>query len=142
MTRRDLSNTNYRYCNKFDHYRNDCADFKAVRQQNQLRRQRQCKQRGEHQPHPPNPGRQRSRGERGKYGAHIARLPPTVTPIAAPGRQTGQTETSTSPKPVLRASLGSISRGIFLCETTPTRSPAYHYQRRGSCLQPSPPKSK
>ena len=47
--KRDLNDAKYHYCNKFGHYTNDCAEFKAVRQQNQRRRQRQHKQRGGHQ---------------------------------------------------------------------------------------------
>ena len=31
-TGRDLSKTNCHYCNKFGHYKNDCVDFRAVRQ--------------------------------------------------------------------------------------------------------------
>ena len=34
-TGRDLSNINFHYCNMLGHYKNDCADFKAVRHQNQ-----------------------------------------------------------------------------------------------------------
>ena len=33
-TERDLSKINCHYCNKFSHYKNDCADFKAAHQQN------------------------------------------------------------------------------------------------------------
>ena len=33
-TGRDLSKINCYYCNKFGHYKNDCADFKAVHHQN------------------------------------------------------------------------------------------------------------
>ena len=43
-TGRGLSNINCHYYNKFGRYKNDCADFKAVHQQNQRRRQRQHKQ--------------------------------------------------------------------------------------------------
>ena len=57
-TGRDLSKTNCRYCNKFGHYKNDCADFKAARQQNGRRRQRQHKQRDRHQPDQPKAGGQ------------------------------------------------------------------------------------
>ena len=38
-----LSNINCHYCNKFAHYKNDCADVKAVLQQNQRRRRRNHK---------------------------------------------------------------------------------------------------
>ena len=31
----DLSNINCHYYNKFGHYKNDCAEFKAVHKQNQ-----------------------------------------------------------------------------------------------------------
>ena len=55
-TGRDLSKINCHYCNKFGHYKNDCADFKAAHQQNGQRRQRQHKQRGGHQPDQPKPG--------------------------------------------------------------------------------------
>ena len=123
-TRRDLRNIYWYYCNKFGQYENDCADFKAVRQQNQRRRQRQDKQRGGHQPHQPKPGGSNSRGEERKYGAHTTRPQLTTTPIAPPGRQTGSMAMPTSPKSVLQVFLGSIARGIFLREMTPTRSPA------------------
>ena len=55
-----------------------------------------------------------SKGEGGKCGAHTIRPPPAATPIAAPGRQTGPTATSTSPKFALRVSLRSAARGISL----------------------------
>ena len=42
-TEQDQSNINCHYCNKFRDYKNDCADFKAVHQQNQRRRGRQHK---------------------------------------------------------------------------------------------------
>ena len=62
-TRRDLSKINCYYCNKFGHYKNDCADFKAVHHQNRRRRQRHHKQRGGHQPDQPKPGgQQQQRG--------------------------------------------------------------------------------
>ena len=54
----DLSKINCHYCNTFDHDKNGCADFKAARQQNGRRRQRQHKQRGGHQPDQPKPGEQ------------------------------------------------------------------------------------
>ena len=86
-TGRDLSKINCYYCNKFGHYKNDCADFKAAHQQNGRRRQRQHTQRGGHQPDQPKVGgQQHSRGEGSKCGAHITRPPPTTTPIAAPHR--------------------------------------------------------
>ena len=37
-TGRDLSNIDCHYCNKFGHYKNECADFKAVHRENQRRR--------------------------------------------------------------------------------------------------------
>ena len=52
----DLSNISCHYCNKFGHYKKDCAEFKAVQQQNQQCRRRQLKQRGRHQLHQPKPG--------------------------------------------------------------------------------------
>ena len=55
-TERDSSNIHCPYCNKFSHYKNDYADFKAVRQQNQRRSQRKHKQRGGHWSHQPQPG--------------------------------------------------------------------------------------
>ena len=62
-TGRDLSKINCHYCNKFGHYKNDCADFKAVHRQNRRRRQRLHKQRGGHQPDQPKPGgKQQQRG--------------------------------------------------------------------------------
>ena len=86
-TGRDLSKINCHYCNKFDHYKSDCTDFKAAHHQNRRRGQRNHKQRGGHQLDQPKPGGQQSiRGEGGKCGAHITRPPPTTTPIAAPGR--------------------------------------------------------
>ena len=62
-TGRDLSKTNCYYCNKFGHYKNDCANFKAAHHQNRRRRQRNHKQRGDHQPDQPKPGgQQQQRG--------------------------------------------------------------------------------
>ena len=65
-TGRDLSKINCHFCNKFGHYNNDCADFKAVHHQNRRRRQRHHKQRGGHQPDQPKPGRQQQQRERGQ----------------------------------------------------------------------------
>ena len=65
-TRRDLSKIKCHYCNKFGHYKNDCADFKAAHHQNRRRRQRHHKQRGGHQPDQPKPGRQQQQRGRGK----------------------------------------------------------------------------
>ena len=62
-TGRDLSNINFHYYNKFGHYKNNCADFKAVHQQNSPRRRRQHKQRGGHQPHQPKPGEAEAQGK-------------------------------------------------------------------------------
>ena len=59
----DLSKINCYYYNKFGHYKNDCADFKAAHHQNRQRRQRHDKQRGGHQPDQPKPGgQQQQRG--------------------------------------------------------------------------------
>ena len=65
-TGRDLSKVNCHYCNKFGHYKNDCADFKAAYQQNERRRQRQHNQRGGHQPDQPKPGGQHQQRGVGK----------------------------------------------------------------------------
>ena len=63
-TGRDVSKIYCYYCNKFGHYKNDCADFKAAHHQNRRRRQRHHKQRGWHQPDQPKPdGQQQQRGE-------------------------------------------------------------------------------
>ena len=80
-----------------------------------------------------------SRGEGGKCGAHTTRPPPTVTPIAAPGQQTGLMVTPILPKSVFRVFMGSAARGIFLREKTLT-SPASHSRRERFSLQSSPPK--
>ena len=62
-TGRDLSKINCHYCNKFGHYKNVCADFKAAHRQNGRRRQRHHKQRGGHEPDQPKPGgQQQQRG--------------------------------------------------------------------------------
>ena len=53
-----MSKINCHYSNKFDHYKNDCADFKAAHQQNGRRRQWQHKQGGGHQPDQPKVGGQ------------------------------------------------------------------------------------
>ena len=82
-----------------------------------------------------------NRGEGGKCGAHTTRPPLTATPTAAPGQQTGPTAAPTSPKFVLLVFLGSVVRGIFLCETTPTRSLASHSQQEISSLRLRLPKS-
>ena len=42
-TGRDLSKISWPYCNKFGHYKNDCADFKAAYHRNRQRRQRHHK---------------------------------------------------------------------------------------------------
>ena len=81
-----------------------------------------------------------SRGEGAKCGAKITRPQLTTTPIAAPRRQTGSTVAPTSPKSVLRASLGSEVYGTSLCEMTPTRSPASPSWRERSSLRLSPSK--
>ena len=47
----DLSLIYCHYCNKFSHYKSDCADVKVIHQQNKRRRRRQHKQPGGHQPH-------------------------------------------------------------------------------------------
>ena len=74
----------------------------------------------------PSRGSSRNGGEGGKCCGHTTRQPPTTTPMATPGWQTGPTSTPTSPKSVLLVFLGSEARGIFLCEMTPMRSPASH----------------
>ena len=89
-----------------------------------------------------NPGRATAERRGEVYGAHTTRPPPTEMPIVVPGRQTGPTATLTSPKSVLRVFLGSAACGIFLCETTPTRSAASHPRQERSSLQRSPPKPK
>ena len=62
-TGRDLSKINCYYCNTFSHYKNDCANFKAVHYPNRRHRQRHHKQRGGHQPDQPKPGgQQQQRG--------------------------------------------------------------------------------
>ena len=136
----DLSIVNCHCCNKFGDYKNDCADIKAAHQQNRRRRQRQHKQRGGHQPHQPKPGGQQQQRRGGEMWCSKHKTTPTTTPIAAPGRPTGSTATPTSPKSVLRVFVESAARGILLCETIPTRSPASHSRRERSSLQPSPPK--
>ena len=62
-TGQDLSNINCHFCNKFGLFKNDCADFKAVHQQNQRRRRKEHKHRGGVQLHQPKPrGQQQQRG--------------------------------------------------------------------------------
>ena len=62
-TGRDLSKINCYYCNKFGHYKDDYADFKAANHQNRRCRQRHHKQRGGHQPDQLKPsGQQQQRG--------------------------------------------------------------------------------
>ena len=65
-TGRDFSKINCYYCNRFGHYKNDCADFKAAQQQNGRHRQRQHKQRGGHQPDQPKAGAQYQQREGGQ----------------------------------------------------------------------------
>ena len=137
----DLSNTKFHYCNKFGHYKNNCADFKAACQQNHRRRQQQHKQRGGHQPHQSKPrGKQQQRG-----GENVVLIPQDQHPqrhrLPRQGRQTGPMEKPTSPNSVLRVFLGSASCGVFLWETAPTRTPACPRRERSS-LQSSPSKSK
>ena len=55
----------------------------------------------------------------------------------SPGRQTGLTATPTSPESTLRVFLGPAARGIFLYETTPTRSLASHSRQERSSLTKS-----
>ena len=63
-TRRDLSKINCHYCNKFGHYKNDCADLQLAFHQNRRYRDRPHKQRGGHQPDQPKPSvQQQQRGE-------------------------------------------------------------------------------
>ena len=62
-TGRGISKINCHFCNKFGHYKKECADFKVVHHQNWRRRQRPPKQRGEHEPDQPKPGgQQQQRG--------------------------------------------------------------------------------
>ena len=65
-TGRDLSKINCYYCNKFGHYKNDCAGFKTAHHQNRRHRQRHPKQKGGHQPDQPKPGRQQQQRGRGQ----------------------------------------------------------------------------
>ena len=139
-TERDLSNTKCHYCSKFGHYKNDFADFKVVRQQDQRRRQRQHKQRGGHQLHQPKPGAEHQQKGRGKVCCSYHRT--TSDANCCSGRQTSPTATPTSPKSVLRVFLGSAARGFFMCEMNPTRSPESHSRRERSSLQRNPPKPK
>ena len=139
-TRRDLSKINCYYCNKFGHYKDDCADFKVAHHQNWRRRQRPTSNEADTNRISRSRADSSSRGEGGKCSANITRPPPTTTPIAAPRQQTGSTATPTSPKSILRAFLGSEVRGTALCEMTPTRSPAPHSPRERSSLRLSPPK--
>ena len=125
-TKRDLK---CHFCNNSGHYKN-CTDFKAVRQQDQQRRQRQHKQRGRYQPHQSKPRGSSSRGEGTKCGAHITRPPPTVTPITVPGRQTGPTATPTSPKSVFRVFLESTARGMFLSNNNSNEKPCISFSER------------
>ena len=73
-TGRDLSKIKCYYCNKFGHYKNDCADFKAAHHQNRRRRQWHHKQRGGHQPGQPKPGGQQQQRGGGQmwYSYHKA----------------------------------------------------------------------
>ena len=57
-TGRDPSKIIFHYCNKFGHYKNECADIKAAHHQNRRRRQRKHKHRGGHQWDKPKPGGQ------------------------------------------------------------------------------------
>ena len=140
-TERDLSNINCHYYNNFDHYKNDCADFKAAHQQNRRRKRRQHKQRGRHQPHQPTPGRQQQQRGEGEMWCsyHRTSIHNNYRLLRQSGKQ-AQTRMPTSPKSIFRVFLGSAARGIFLCETTLTRSLASHSRRERSSLQPSPPK--
>ena len=62
-TGRNLSKINCYNCNKFGHFKNDCADIKAAHHQNRRRRQWHHKQRGGYQPDQPKPvGQQQQRG--------------------------------------------------------------------------------
>ena len=136
----DLSNMNYHRCNNFGHYKNVCAEFKAVYQQisdadngstsNEVDISHISRSRGG----------SCSRGEGGECSAHTRRPRPIATPIAAPGRQTASTATPILPMSVLRVFLGSAARGISLCQMTLTRSSASHSWREKSSLRPSPPK--
>ena len=137
-TWRNLSNIDCHYCKTFGYSKNDCADVKVGRQRNQRRRQRQHKQQSGYQPHQSKPGgQQQQRGEEqiwclyNKITTHSALN-------AAPGRKIGSTATPTSLKSVSRVFLEFAARGIFLCETTSTKSPV-HSRRGRFRLQPSPP---
>ena len=57
-TGRDLSKIICHYYNKFGHFKNDCADFKAAHHRNRRRRHRHHKQRGGYQLDQPKPGGQ------------------------------------------------------------------------------------
>ena len=110
-TGRDLSKISCHYCNKFGHYKNDCADSEGAHHHNRRRRQRHHKQRGGHQPDQPKPrGQQQQRGGEQMWCSHHKST--TTTLIAAPRRQAGSTATPTSSKSVLRAFLGSAARGV------------------------------
>ena len=134
---RDLSTTSCHYCNEFGYYKNDCAGFKAVRQQNQRRHNcstssetdisRISRSRG---------GQQQQKGGRQMWCSYNKLTTHSNVDCRArsANRPNGNVHfTRVRPPSVL---------GIFLCTTTPTRSPVIHSRREGSSLQLRPPKPK
>ena len=103
-TGRDLSKINCYYCNKFGHYKNDCADFKAAHHQNRRRRQWRHKQRGGHQPDHPKPGGQQQQRGGGQMWCsyHKITIHNDADCRATPAN--GPNGNATSPKSVLQRS--------------------------------------
>ena len=125
----DLSTTKLPYCNTFGLYKKDCVDLKTVRQQDQRRKPRQHKKRGGHQPHQPKPGgKQQQKGGRQMGCSYHKTTTHSDAECRARPENLAQQQRPSS-KPVLRVFLGSAARGIFLCKTTPTRSPVILGQR-------------
>ena len=137
-TGRDLSKINCYFCNKFDHYKDECADFKAAHHQNRRRRQRHHKQRGGHQPDQPKPGGQQQQRGGGQMWCSYHK---TTTHNDADCHATPENGLNGNAHfALLRAFLGSAVRWTSLCEMTATRSPASHSSRERSSLRLSPPK--